>query len=115
MNDSRAAESAASHHLHALVASGSGGPGCHFDGPLSISQNDHVGFALGQPFLFSVPRHILIEHSSVFRAMLDPPKPESNAAGELEGETVLDLPDIDPDHFVGVLSVYFGQPFLLSP
>ncbi|KDQ09500.1 hypothetical protein BOTBODRAFT_69060 [Botryobasidium botryosum FD-172 SS1] len=116
MSDSRAAESGTSHHMDASIALTADMLGRRYYSPLF--QNDHVDLALGhKPLHFHVPRHLLINYSPAFRSMLEPPEPEGSAARKISGSggNLIDLPDVDPDYFAGVLSVYYGPVLMPHP
>ncbi|KDQ07642.1 hypothetical protein BOTBODRAFT_38628 [Botryobasidium botryosum FD-172 SS1] len=81
---------------------------CYFEG-------DHVVLSLGpKPSLFRVQRAILAKYSATFQDMFTLPPPVDKAAEGSSDDNPIRLPD-DPEHFAGVLRVYYGAILMPHP
>ena len=84
-------------------------PNCYFEG-------DHIVLSLGPArALFRIQRTILVTQSETFRDMFRLPRPKVGDAEGMSDDNPIHLPD-DPEHFAGVLSVYYGELYvIISP
>jgi len=74
---------------------------------LDVSSGALVVLSMGEPpNLFRLHRQALTENSDIFKDMFDLP-PSASAEGA-SSENPIRLPD-DPEHFGGVLHLYYGQ------
>ncbi|KDQ07643.1 hypothetical protein BOTBODRAFT_180512 [Botryobasidium botryosum FD-172 SS1] len=72
-----------------------------------LLQEDRVVLALGhKPDRFCIPRHILIEHSPVFRATLELTGSKGDNSGGVSVSGVIKLPEDDPEYLMGVFGAY---------
>jgi len=84
-------------------------PNCYFD-------DSYVVLALGHDgFLFRIYRSILIDYSQMFRDMLESSTPEGSLIEGASVDCPIKLPDDDPEHFAGVLSIYYGPVLIPRP
>ncbi|KDQ07645.1 hypothetical protein BOTBODRAFT_48660 [Botryobasidium botryosum FD-172 SS1] len=82
-------------------------PTCYFD--------DYVVLSIGsEPTLFRIQRSILHKYSNVLSCMLESPNDEKRMQGSSD-QRPLRLPDDDPNHFAGVLSIYHGTILIPRP
>jgi len=83
-------------------------PYCYFSGGHVVLL---VSLGSKSPVLFRVQRAVLM-HSEIFQHMFDIPPSSSNAIEGSTDDNPIKLED-DPEHFAGVLSVYYGS--ILAP
>lgn len=84
--------------------------------PHRYFEGDHVILSIGpEPRLFRIQRVVLVRFSETFRDMFSLPSAEGSKTVEgTSDDNPIQLPD-DPDHFAGVLSVYYGTMCVYFP
>ncbi|KDQ07626.1 hypothetical protein BOTBODRAFT_180496 [Botryobasidium botryosum FD-172 SS1] len=83
--------------------------------PNRYFEGGHVILCLGpKSSLFRVQRSVLAKYSATFGDMFSLPPPEGSTAEGSSDDNPIHLPD-DPDHFAGVLSIYYGTVLMPHP
>jgi len=81
----------------------------------SLSRKRLCDLSLGpKPSLFRVPREILAKYSGLFKDLFSLPLPECGTSEGSSDDNPIRLLD-DPDHFAGILSVYYGTVLMPHP